>query len=113
MATGQKLKNSCTGQIVTSGAFKLRDPRNTNIKKCCGEYIIYGSYTYCGSGCGNYGADIISLVSKYVSPHFIDFLNFKIDCIKNKTLSKTETERANSELEYYRRIINQIEKRPK
>jgi hypothetical protein len=76
-------------------------------------FRINGSYTYCGSGCGNYSADIISLVSKYVSPHFIDFLSFKINCIKNKALSKSETEPANTELHYYNKIIDQIEKRPK
>jgi hypothetical protein len=43
---GQKLKNYYSGQTVTSGAFKLRDHKNTNIIKKDGEYIIYDFSEY-------------------------------------------------------------------
>lgn len=43
---GQKIKDYNTGKIVTSGAFKLRDHRNTNIIKENGEYVIYDFSIY-------------------------------------------------------------------
>lgn len=43
---GKALKNKSTGEIVTSGAFKLRDHRNTNIIKKNNEYIIYDFSIY-------------------------------------------------------------------
>jgi hypothetical protein len=43
---GKKLRNSETGDVVTSGAFKLRDHRNTVIEGANGDYIIYDFSLY-------------------------------------------------------------------
>lgn len=46
---GKELKNISTGKIVTSGAFKLRDHRNTNIDKENKGYVIYDFSKYFSS----------------------------------------------------------------
>jgi hypothetical protein len=43
---GRRLKNSQTGEVVTSGAFKLTDLRNTEIVGKSGDYTIKNFSTY-------------------------------------------------------------------
>lgn len=43
---GKKIRNSETGDIVTSGAFKLKDNRNTLIEGSDGDYTIYDFSVY-------------------------------------------------------------------
>jgi hypothetical protein len=79
-----------------------------------GFRIGTGNFVFCsGDDCAKYGEEILNILNKYVVKYFEDFLNFKINCIKSKTFTDKHIELSQAELKYYKKILDNIKKRPK